>query len=360
MSSSRSTHQHSSSVPVVGWHQSSRDQQRANLPSCHTLPVSIKASTPLTRPDTPKLISLSSADTPARPTSHHAWAFPEHPVQQQQPGSTQDPFRAYQPLMEPLLPSGSSPALQQYCNLRTYAKAFPEETHELSHEAPHGWLVNDIQQPVPAECHSGSMNRPENVGGTLYRHDSAASCAGGEVPGGPPLIGRGTVLPALRRGTSDLAGPSKVSCSLCRECGRGGPRYSRRASGSPLEIDASRRLSTGEESDDQHEHYCQGKQQTWRDKSSGRSGRSPWSQSLRDAVRTPDNHGACQGDCSRRPSATECTLEYLVRTAFHCNTKARAMPLKCARQYHSADKHPTQCVRPSAIWTLPLLGFKSS
>ncbi|CAL8471195.1 g10737 [Coccomyxa elongata] len=213
--------------------------------------------------------------------------------------------------MEPLLPGDSSPAPQQYCSLRTHAQAFPEETHELSHESPRGWRVTDIQRPAPAECHSGSMNRPENVGSTLYRHDSAASCAGGEEPGGPPLIGRGTVLPALQRGTSDLASPSKFSCSSCRECGRSGPRDSRRASGSPLEIDASRHVSLGEESDDQHEHFCPGKQHTWRDKSSGSSGRSPWRRSLRDAVQTPDNHGACQGDCSRRPSATVFPLDDL-------------------------------------------------
>ncbi|BDA46594.1 hypothetical protein COCOBI_09-0460 [Coccomyxa sp. Obi] len=304
----------------MGFDPSRTAQQRAHQPSYHILPVSTKGSTPLSRPDTPKLISLSMSDSAARLTSHHDWALSQSPAQQQQqPGSTQDSFGAYQPLMEPLLHSDNSPAQQQHRSPwadRTQAHAIPEDTHELAHESPHGWRMTDVQQPALAVRHGRGMNRPGNPGSSLYRHDSAASCAAGEDPGGPLLLnGRGAVLPAPRTGIFDAApdqtSPSNFSCSFCREYGRRGPRHSSRASGSPLEIDASRHQSSGEESDDQHEQFCQNKQRSWQANISSSSGRSPRRSSLRDAVQTPDRHGACRGDCSRRPSATEFPLDDL-------------------------------------------------
>ena len=302
-------------------------QQRAHQPGCHILPISTKGSIPLSRPDTPKLISMSSTDSTARLASHHEWALHESPqqqqLQQQQPGIAQDPFGDYQPLMEPLLPVDSSPAQQQHSSPwkdRTRTHATPAETHESSHESSRGGRMTDVQQPETPERHSRSMKSPGNLGSSLYRHDSAASCAAEDDPGGPPLNGRWPAPPAPRRGTLDQTSPSNLSCSFCRGCGRGGsPRHSGRAWGSPLEISTSRQQRSGEQTDDPHEQSCQNERRSWHDNRSGNHGHSVQGSSLRDAVQILDKHGACHGDCSRRSSATEFPFDDLVRTSFACN-----------------------------------------
>lgn len=175
----------------------------------------------MSRPETPNLISLSRADSAANPHSQMGlfsdWASVSSPLQQQSRNGP-DPFGAYQPLMEPLLPAESIPVstghLMSHWADRAQAHA---DAGDSSHQSSAGWPMADVQL-----ARASSLNR----------HDSG----GPHMAVSPQLLGPKGQSSGTSTSESYLHQKSPFaevadqgsSCCSCERCSRGSPSSTHR------------------------------------------------------------------------------------------------------------------------------------
>ena len=215
-SATAAPHQQSANQPVNIPHH-----HKAPRPTHDRLPLSTKEFTSVSRPETPNLISLSRADSAANPHSQMGlfsdWASVSSPLQQQSRNGP-DPFGAYQPLMEPLLPAESIPVstghLMSHWADRAQAHA---DAGDSSHQSSAGWSMADVQL-----ARASSLNR----------HDSG----GPHMAVSPQLLGPKGQSSGTSTSESYLHQKSPFaevadqgsSCCSCERCSRGSPSSTHR------------------------------------------------------------------------------------------------------------------------------------